>query len=82
MSLYRPHRGSLSAFIDLVKRVETIDELCQVIKTELQDYSPAFVDASTVHIQHYGHDARINWNTYIVTLTGYGVVGFTDSDFK
>lgn len=26
----------------------------------------------------YGYDPRIGWDTYIVTVEGFGVVGFTD----
>ncbi len=30
-------------------------------------------------VEPYGFDERINWQTHIVTLTGYGVLGYTDS---
>jgi hypothetical protein len=34
--------------------------------------------SETVHIKPYGRDERTGWDTYIVTLDGYGVLGFTD----
>lgn len=39
------------------------------------------VEPENVHIHFYGSDKRIEWNkNNIVTLDGYGVVGYTDID--
>ena len=34
---------------------------------------------SDFEVKPYIFDERINWDTHIVTLEGYGVLGFTDS---
>ena len=31
-----------------------------------------------VHVKKYSYDHRIGWDTYIVTVDGMGVFGFTD----
>jgi hypothetical protein len=36
------------------------------------------VTRETVHIHPYGYDPRIGWDTHMVTLDGYGVLGFTN----
>ena len=50
------------------------------VRRKFSDFGPTFADEQ-MHVEPYSNrpDERIGWNaTYIVTLEGYGVVGFTD----
>lgn len=49
--------------------------------TELLEPYPSAppVTADTVHVTRHCYDDRIEWDTYIVTLDYYGVLGYTDA---
>lgn len=79
--LYRPHRGSLSASMAAVADVDGFEGLVQHLRKELWDW-PTMADFkdTDVHVRRYiGFDDRTGWrDVHIVTIDGYGVMGFTE----
>lgn len=73
--LFREHKGSLDKSMKTVVELKDIDELVKYISDMLQPFGMS-VTPDSLHTQPYGYDNRIDWETYIVTLDGYGVVGF------
>lgn len=74
---FRQHRGGLS---DSMKtQVELLDRaaLLLYIQSILKPWGRVVLD-STLHVQHYGYDDRIDWDNYIVTVDDWGVIGYTD----
>jgi hypothetical protein len=55
----------------------SLGELVERINRDLADFGVA-VDAAKVHVEPYVFDDRINWDTHLVTIDGYGVWGMTD----
>lgn len=76
---YREHRGGLSDSMATMVEVNGLQGLLWHLSKRAETY-PSFpvVSEKTVHIEPYGFDDRIGWDTHIVTLDGYGVLGFTD----
>jgi len=35
-----------------------------------------------IHAEAYGYDPRVDWVTWLITVDGYGVVGYTDGEPK
>lgn len=63
-----------------VKSINSKQELVALIERELSQYKHDLtINEQTIHIEHYSYDERIDWNTHIVTLKGYGVLGFTNA---
>lgn len=81
---YRPHRASLAdSMADLVEIDGTRDALIELIRTELRPWPTMdHFPQTAIHVSSYGGpDARIGWDqVFIVTLDGYGVLGFTDHE--
>lgn len=75
---YRPHRGMLAESMAETREFPSRAALVEHIRQELADFSVPVLDEH-LHIKPYGYDERIDWDTHIVTLDGYGVLGFTDS---
>jgi hypothetical protein len=74
---FRPHRRTL---IEAMKEVKTFNSLAELIENQKPELAQWGVEitAENVKVTPYCYDKRINWNTYIVTLEDYGVLGFTD----
>ena len=78
---YRPHKGSLA---DSMAEVADVDgmvgllDLLQISAVPWPTIPP--ISAETVHVSsYYGDDDRIGWkDIHIVTLDGYGVLGFCE----
>lgn len=75
--LIREHRRLLDESMETVVAIEpTMTALVAWAEQLLAHYDlPKPFD---IRIKHYCYDSRIKWNTYIVKLEGYGVLGFTD----
>ena len=79
MTLYRPHRGSLDA---AMAEIATVDGLPSLVQ-HMRDTCPSFYPEDerptldNVKIEPYGFDARIGWDTHIVTVKG-NAWGFTN----
>jgi hypothetical protein len=78
--LYRPHRGSLHVSMAEAVDVDGIEGLTSHLREELWNWPDAvgFRD-DQVHVRPYiGFDDRTGWrDVHIVTIDGYGVMGFT-----
>ena len=77
MPLAREHRGSLSDSMATVVPLSSHAELVALVAAQLAPFG-VLVKPSAVHVKPYCYDARIGWDTYIVTIDGYGVWGMTD----
>jgi hypothetical protein len=65
-----------------VREFGTKQELIQYLKSELDRYSPNKHDCSNITIKPYAYDPRIDWNTHIVVLKGYGCLGYTNKEVQ
>ncbi len=80
---FRPHKGSLKESIALAVPVKDIDDLITMIAKDLAPYDHGVtINRDTVKIIYYTVDTRIDWNTYIVTLEDYGVMGYINGKLK
>lgn len=80
MAKFREHRGGLAESLETTVEVETKADLVAHMRSKLSPFGFHFEDADMT-IKPYGadpYDSRIGWNTFIVTIDGYGVAGFTN----
>mgnify|MGYP001609771850 CR=1 FL=1 len=71
----RKHRETLDESMETVVEIPAnMQALLAVVQANLGP-----VPKESIHVTPYCFDARINWDTHIVTVDGYGVYGFTDS---
>ena len=75
MISYRPHRSTLTDSMSAVREFASLEELAEAMADELGRE----LAVDDLQLKFYGHDHRIGWDTYVLTLEGYGVLGFTDS---
>lgn len=71
--LYRKHRGWLADSMETAQPVESVDDI-RKIEDGLREFG---YDLSVIDVKPYCYDDRIGWDTYIVTVPGHGVIGFT-----
>lgn len=74
---FREHRGSLADSMATEAEVADHATLVAHIAALFVDM-PVTVTAEALHVAPYAFDKRTGWNTHLVTLDDYGVVGFTD----
>lgn len=84
---FREHRGSLADSMETVVSFDQgRDALIRYCQLLLKPYGYEF-DSSQFHVEPYGspdgrafRDSRVDppWDTHLVTIDGYGVMGFTD----
>jgi hypothetical protein len=82
---FREHRGTLEDSMKTIVELPDRAALIAHCRKLLAPYGFEFQN-SWLHVEPYAWfdsekphwDARIKWHTYIVTLDGYGVLGFTD----
>jgi hypothetical protein len=79
MTKFREHRGSLEDSMKTVRPCYSFEELYAYCRVLLWPWYIEFTKEQ-LHIKPYGYDERIDWDTHIVTLDGYGVVGWTNGD--
>ena len=83
MAKYRPHRGLLDEGMKRVFEFETTEELLVHLRKEFEGFiKPENLTEETIEVDFYGNDTRNNWNTYIVHLPNFGVLGFIDGPLK
>ena len=83
MAKYRPHRGLLAESMKKLFEFETTEELIVYLRKELEGFvKPENLTEETIVVSFYGNDARNNWNTHIVHLPSFGVLGFIDGPLK
>jgi hypothetical protein len=75
----REHRGG---YKESMSTVAEIEPTMAAIKAHIKQSLPTLNDVrfKWIRIEPYGPnpDQRNGWDTHIVTITGYGVWGFTD----
>lgn len=79
---FREQRGSLSDSMKTCVELKTRAALVEHCRKLLESYSAPEVTNKGIWVQLYSAypDERIGWKeTYMVGLSGYGVLGFTDS---
>lgn len=76
---YRPHKGSLDESMKYAVDVEGRAGLIAHLRKELDGWQ-VDIDDDKVRVQPYVmHDAFAGWkDVHIVTLDGYGVLGFCE----
>jgi hypothetical protein len=76
---FREHKGNLGDSLATTVVLKDWDELVDYIAGLLEPWNFT-VRPERVYAIAYGRDDRIGWDTYLITLDGYGVMGFTDGD--
>lgn len=76
MIKFREHRGGLGASMATVREVADRDALVAWLAESYSPYGVIVTD-DMIAVEPYGFDSRIGWDTYIVTIAGHGVAGFT-----
>lgn len=74
---FREHRGTLDDSMATVVDLPDREALIAHCWTLLGPFKHLFKEAD-LKVKPYCMDQRIGWNTHIVTLANYGVLGFTD----
>lgn len=69
---FRFHRGGLEESLATVVEFNSKEELQKIIEESLERKLPP------IECKFYTYDKRINWNTFIISAEGYGMLGFTD----
>jgi len=77
---YRKHRGSLSDSMKTVQEFDTRSGLVEYLQNDIDKLMPGEYNCREITIKPYGFDRRIGWDTHIVCLDGYGVLGFTNME--
>ena len=81
--MFRPHRGSLDDSMSDIVELPDMDALIQMIEEYLSPYKHGLViNRDTVKVEKYYYDERIKWDTHIVSLENYGVIGFLNGNFE
>jgi len=81
MFLYRDHRDNWIESMVTVQEFKCKDDLIDYLKLSHSE-SVKEHDFSKITIKQYGYDPRVKWDTYIVHLENYGVLGFTNKPIK
>lgn len=78
---FREHRGSLAD--SMATCIELLDKAALVAHCQrlLKPYNKSF-EPEQLRVAPYCRDDRTGWDTHIVTIDGYGVMGFTDGSGK
>jgi hypothetical protein len=77
---FREHRGDFESSMQTVVEVQSLTELTDHINKLLAPYVVSFSKDKVKITPYVTLDKRNGWNTYIVTIDGYGVIGFTDGE--
>ena len=80
--LFRDHRLCIDESMKTVRVFEERAALVAYIQEELDKFGKGVFDCEKITIEPYCYDNRICWDSHIVSLTGYGVLGFTDREVK
>jgi len=76
-TLFRYHRGGLTESMATTIEIESKKELISILNKNIFG-----TDFENITIEPYCFDSRINWDTYIVHLEDYGVIGFTNGELR
>jgi hypothetical protein len=78
MARFREHRGTLAESLATAVAVHDRAELIDYLRKILAPYP---VEDEIV-VKFYAHDDRISEDLFAVTVPGYGLIGFIDSDLR
>lgn len=73
---FRHHRGSLSDSMATAVVVRSVADLVALVGPGLEQYGHTLT-VDEVEVRPYCYDERIAWDTYLVTVHAWGVIGFT-----
>ena len=74
----REHRGGFEESMGRVVEISgSMESLVQEISSKIRKWGIQ-VTAEKIEIERYAYDSRNGWDTYIVSVLGYGVYGFSD----
>jgi len=73
----REHRGSLDDSMATVREVKDRAELLGIIQEQLKPFEVS-VTHEQIHVEPYCRDERTGWDTWLITIDGYGVWGMAD----
>ena len=72
---YRPHMGDLT---ESLIRIVPFNSKAKLISYLIKCFGNMVINEQNIIIKPYGYDKRCDWDCHIVTLDGYGVLGFTN----
>ncbi len=70
----REHAGTLVDSLTTVFNIDTKKELLD----EINERMGLHLELDDIAFVYQGTDSRIHWDTYLVSVRGYGVFGYTD----
>jgi hypothetical protein len=76
MLRFREHRAVLADSLATEVELGGREELIAYIRRLLPE---RVIRDEDVEVKAYAYDPRTGWQTYIVTIKDYGVIGFTDT---
>jgi len=74
MFWFRPHRSTIAEAMDEVREFESRADLEAFLMAD----QPVGTERLELQIRPVGYDDRIQWDTHVISVAGYGVVGFSD----
>jgi len=74
---FREHRGLFEDAMKTVVEVADRTALIEHLRKVYDDGMP-MPDLEKMVIEYYCYDDRIGWDTYIIYVKNYGVLGFSD----
>lgn len=78
MTKFREHRGSLADSMATALPCRSRQELVAICKDLLRPFGFVLSNVEKLKVERYVYDDRIGWDTHIVTIPDYGVIGWTD----
>lgn len=76
--LFRQHRGGFKESMDTVQELDNSKEALINKLNEILKDSSISATLDNVAINNYSFDKRNNWETFAVSIKGYGVIGFVN----
>ena len=76
---FRFHKSTIADSLETQIEVLSKEDLFNAIKEYLKPFVFDFC-IDDIECSYYGFDNRINWDTYLITLKNYGVIGMTDQE--
>lgn len=78
---YRQHKGGYAESMATVVEIDSTREaLLRAVLESLPDLDQ--VRPEDIEASPYGADRRNGWDTHLVTVHGYGIVGYTDGPLQ
>lgn len=75
--LFRYHRGGLAESLETTINIKDKQELYKILQDELKRWN-FFFNIEDIECIDYGYDNRCNWQTYLISIKNFGVVGMTN----